>query len=184
MIDRNEALILLNKYLKKRDLIRYSLAVEAILKDTANKLHKDEELWSVTGLLHNLDYEYTFNEPEKRGSISSQLLEGLIPKDGLNAILANNYMHTGYTPTTSLDKAIIAASAISDFVFSVVEETPTKKLFEVDLKLLNTKFNDPYFSDRNVKNKINLCVDFGIDLKSFFVISINSLKKISDSIDM
>jgi predicted hydrolase (HD superfamily) len=184
MINRNEALVLLNKYLKNRDLIRYSLAVEAILKDTANKLHKDEELWSVSGLLHNLDYEYTFHEPEKRGSISSQILDGLLPKDGINAILANNYMHTGYTPTTSLDKAIISASAISDFIFSVVEVTPNKKLFEVDLKLLNSKFNDPHFFNKNVKKKINLCVDFGIDLKSFFIISINSLKKISESLGL
>ena len=182
MINRNEALVLLNKYIKKKDFIRHSLAVEAILRDIANKLHKDEELWSVTGLLHNLDYEYTLHEPEKRGSISSQLLQGLIPKDGLNAILANNYVHTGYTPTTSLDKAIIAASAFSDFIFSVVKDTQTKRIFEVDLKLLDTKFNDSHFSDKNIKKKINLCVDFGIDLKSFFLISLNSLKKTSDSL--
>lgn len=184
MINRDEAFVLLNKYLKKKDFIRNSLSVEAILKEIATKLHKDEELWSVTGLLHNLDYEFTQNEPEKRGSMSLQILEGLIPKDGLNAILANNYIYTGYTPTTSLDKAIIAASAFSDFIFSVVKETPTKKLFEVDLKLLDLKFNDSHFSNRNIKKKINLCIDFGVDLKSFLLISLNSLKKTSDSLGL
>jgi predicted hydrolase (HD superfamily) len=184
MINRNEALVLLQKYLKKKDLMRYSFAVEAILSESAKRLRKDEELWSVTGLLHNLDYEYTSHELEKRGNISAQLLDGILPKDGINAIMANNYKHTGYTPTTSLDKAVIAAGAISDFIFSVIKLTPTNKLFEVDLKLLNEKFNDPQFSDKNIKNKINLCVDFGIDLKSFFIISINSLKQISDSLEL
>ena len=80
MLDRNEAFILIKKYLRNRNSIRISLAAEAILKELAKKLYKNEELWGLTGLLHNIDYEYTLNDPEKRGVISSQILDGLLPK--------------------------------------------------------------------------------------------------------
>lgn len=182
MLNRNEALVLIKKYLKNRNSIRISLAVEAILKELAKKLYKNEELWGLTGLLHNIDYEFTLNDPEKRGIISAQILEGLLPKNGLNAIMANNYMHTGYTPTTSFDKALIATSAVSDFIFSVVAATPSKKLFEVDLNMVKCKFNNTGFIDKNIKNKIKLCIDFGMDLKSFLTLSLNTLKKISDDL--
>ena len=104
MINRDEAFVILKKYLKDPDNIKYSLAVEAVLKELARILYRDEELWSLTGLLHNLDYEYTRGELEKRGNLSSQLLGGLLPENAVNAIRANNYMHTDYIPTTSLDK--------------------------------------------------------------------------------
>ncbi len=182
MLNRSEAFILIKKYLRDRNSIRSSLAVEAILKELAKKLYKNEELWGLTGLLHNIDYEYTLNDPEKRGIISAQILEGLLPKDGINAIMANNYMHTGYTPTTSFDKALIATNAVSNFIFSVVAKTPSKKLFEVDLKMVKSKFNNTNFIDKNIRNKIKLCIDFGIDLKSFLTISLTTLKKIADDL--
>ncbi len=184
MIVRNEGLILIKKYLRDRNSIRISLAVECILKELARRLHKDEELWSLTGLLHNLDYEYTVNDLEKRGSIASQLLDGLLPKNSVNAIMANNYKHTGYTPTTSLDKAMIASNAVANFILSVVNITPSRKLLEVDLNMLKSKFNDTSFTNKNLRNRINLCVDFGLDLNLFLLISLNSLKQIADNLKL
>ena len=142
MLNRDQGLILVKKYLKSRNSIRVSLAVECILREIAKKLYKDEELWSLTGLLHNIDYEYTVNNLEKRGSIAAQILDGLLPKTGVNAIMSNNYKHTGYIPTTSLDKAIIASNAVADFILSVVNTTPSQKLFEVDINMLKSRFND------------------------------------------
>ena len=138
MISREEAFLLLKKYLRDEDNIRYSLAVEAVLREIANRLDRDEELWGLTGLLHNLDYEYTITEPEKRGSLSAQLLEDLIPEPGVNAIKANNYMHTDYIPITSLDKSLIAVDAAIGLIVATVHSIPSKKL----LKFLSTFFDE------------------------------------------
>jgi len=117
MINREEAFALLKKYLSRNDkMMKHSLAVEAIMKEMAGRLDKDAELWSLTGLLHDLDYEYTQKELEKHANLSAQILEGLLPERGVNAIKAHNYMHTDYIPTTSLDKALIAADAFSGLV--------------------------------------------------------------------
>ena len=90
MINREEAFVLLKRYLKDADSFKFSLSVEAVLKKLAKILHRDKELWALTGLLHNLDYEYTARELENRGTISAQLLDGLLPDSVVNAIKANN----------------------------------------------------------------------------------------------
>jgi len=184
MISREEAFSLLKKYLRDDKLIKHSLAVEAIMKEMGRKLGKDEELWGITGLLHDLDYEYTQGEPEKHAKISAQILTGLIPDDALNAIKAHNYMHTDYTPTTSIDKLLIASDAISGLIVAVALVMPSKKLAEVRPETLKNKFNDRSFATGCNRIRIELCLDAGIGVEEFLSISLNVLKQIAGTLDL
>jgi predicted hydrolase (HD superfamily) len=184
MINREEAFVLLKKYLKEPGSIKYSLAVEAVLREVAKILYRDEELWSLTGLLHNIDYEYTRGELEKRGTLSAQLLEDLLPENGVNAIKANNYTHTDYIPTTSLDKSLIATDAICRLIIATALSTPSKQLSEVDLNMLISKYKDPSFASKISRHRIELCIDLGIELKSFLTLSLVTIKSISDKLDL
>ena len=74
MLSRNEGLTLLKKYLRNENLRKHSFAVEAILREIACRLQKDEELWALTGLLHDLDYEYTKENPEKHATTTAEFL--------------------------------------------------------------------------------------------------------------
>ena len=87
---------MVKKYLKGDKLTKHSLKVEAILVKMAREIDADEKLWGLTRLLHDLDYEYMQGNSEKHANVSAEILEGLIPKDAVNAIKANNYMHRGY----------------------------------------------------------------------------------------
>lgn len=184
MINREEAIKLLKKYLKEEENISYSFAVEAIMKEMAKRLDRDEELWGLTGLLHNLDYEYTLSEPEKRGSLSAQLLEDLLPERCVNAIKANNYMHTDYIPTTSLDKSLIAVDTATGLVIYTVRSMPSKKLAEIDLETLMNKFYDSSFAAKYNRNKIQLCADIGIELGAFLELMLDALKPLSDKLNL
>ena len=179
MINREEAFVLLKKYLRNEDNIRHSLAVEAILKVMAKMLDRNEELWGLTGLLHNLDYEYTINAPEKRGIFSAQILEDLLPESCVNAIKANNYMHTDYIPTTSLDKSLIAVDATTGLIRTTADSMPSKKLAEVNLESLMDKYNDSSFAQAVNRHKIQLCVDIGLELKTFLGLCLDTLKQMS-----
>ena len=184
MIDRDEAFALLEKYLKNDKLIKHSLAVEAILVKMARKLDDDETLWGLAGLLHDLDYEYTQGEPENHANVSAQILDGLLPKSGVNAIKAHNYMHTNYAPTTLLDKALIAADAISGLIVATALVMPTKKLSEVEPKTLLNKFKDKSFARGCSRSRIELCLDAGISKEMFFELSLSALKEISDKLGL
>jgi putative nucleotidyltransferase with HDIG domain len=75
MIQRDEALTLLKEYLKNDNLVKHSLAVEAIMTALAKHLSENSEVWGLTGLLHDIDYEYTKDDPTKhRGSSQKVVL--------------------------------------------------------------------------------------------------------------
>jgi len=182
MIDRQQAFILIKKYLKDKDNIRIALAVEAVLKKMAELLEKDEELWGITGLLHNLDYEYCAGDPEQRGVLSSQLIDGLLLENAVNAIKANNYMHTDYIPITSLDKSLIASVTAAGLISSIVRTTESKKISDVDLAQVVIKFNDSGFVLRYNRSRILLCEDIGMQLEFFLNLCLEEMKKISDEL--
>lgn len=182
MINREEAIILIKRFINDKELISNSFAVEAILKELAKILKKDELLWSLTGLLYNLDYEYTKNELNKRGILSSKLLNGLLPEDAIKAIMSNNYTHTNIIPTTTLDKALISSDAVKDIIFIVAQSIPSKKLNDVNIDTLYNKFIDNKFAINVNRNKIKLCNDFGIELENFLKISLDTLKQLSEKL--
>jgi putative nucleotidyltransferase with HDIG domain len=183
-MNRNEAYTLLKQYLKDSKLIKHSLAVEAIMRGIAQYIDEDVELWGKVGLLHDLDYEYTEGQPEKHANISADILAGMIPEKGINAIKAHNYVHTDYIPTTSIDKALLSADAISGLIIATALIIPTKKINDVKVDSLINKYNDKSFAKGCNRNKINLCLDIGIKLNEFISLSLNSLKEISKELDL
>jgi putative nucleotidyltransferase with HDIG domain len=184
MLDRDQGFELLKKYLKNENLIKHSLAVEAILKKMANRLREDEELWGLTGLLHDLDYDYTKENPEKHATISTDILEGMVPADISKAIKSHNYQHTSQVPETVLDKSLIAADAVSGLIIATALVMPTKKLSDVELKSLINKFKDNSFARGCNRKKIELCEDVGLNLQEFLGLSLDALKNIADELDL
>jgi predicted hydrolase (HD superfamily) len=136
------------------------------------------------GLLHDLDYEYTEGHPEKHSKISADILDGLIPEKGINAIKSHNFLYTGNIPTNSIDKALLAADAVSGLIIATALIIPSKKINDVRIETLLKKFNDKSFAKGCDRNKINLCQDIGIDLKDFLFLSLNALIEISDELDL
>jgi predicted hydrolase (HD superfamily) len=184
MISREEALVLINKYLKNKNNIKISLSTEAILKKIAQNLNEDEELWSLTGLLFNIDYEYTENDKQNRGILSSQILGDLLPEDGINAIKANNYINTDILPVAPLDKALISSESAIKLVIDASKSISSKKVTDVDIDVLIEKFKDSYFTSDNSKSRIKLCIDNGFEIEEFLNLVLDSIKDIAEIIGL
>ena len=165
MLSRDEGLKLLKKYLKSENLIKHSFAVEAILKEMARHLNEDEDLWALTGLIHDLDY-------------------GIIEDEIIEAILAHNYQHTQQVPETSLDKSLIAADALSGLIIAAALVMPSKSIHEVKLSTLIDKFKDKSFAAKCDRKRIQLCEDVDIPLNDFLQMSLIALQNISNELGL
>jgi len=182
MISRDEAITLIKKYLKQEENIKHALCLEIILREMAKRLNRDINQWGLTGLLHNIDYEYCQGDPAKIGMLSSQILEGLLPEKSVNAIKANNYMHTDVIPITTLDKSIIASDAIIKLITKSTYKMPSKKINELEINTLTNNFYDEKFAPRISRSRIKLCEDIGIETKTYLSFVLTILKNHAERI--
>jgi putative nucleotidyltransferase with HDIG domain len=181
MIDRNEALSMLNKYAKNNLLLlKRSLAIEQIMKTLSHQFDEDEQVWSLTALLHDLDHEYTQRNPENHTLITSELLEGLVPQELIDAIKSHNYVHTGVIPTNMLDKALLASDAVVELIFALSKDNPIENITTEEL--IST-YQNPEMDATYPKHWLLLCSDLNINLKDFFSLSLKSIKEITPTLE-
>jgi len=74
-MNRPEATEYLKSKLKNKNLIKHSLTVESCMEKLAKKFGEDTEIWGLTGLLHNLDYENTKDDFSKHGFVTTEVLK-------------------------------------------------------------------------------------------------------------
>jgi len=175
-----EALREIRKNISNDKIVLHVIAVAKIMKALARCLGKDEELWEVTGLLHDVDYEKTKDEPSRHGLEAEKMLEGRVPPEVIKAIKAHNYENTGALPEGDMEKALIAADAVSGLVIATALVMPNKRLAEVSVNTLKKKFKQKDFARNVNREKIMFCEQIGLSLDEFLELSLRSLSEISD----
>ena len=125
MISRDEALALLAENHVQAGLLQHSIASEAVMRALAREFCEDEELWGLTGLLHDVDYPATEATPEKHGLEGARLLEGKLPEEALTAIRAHNGEMTGCAPQTRFDFALRCGETITGLISAAALMRPT-----------------------------------------------------------
>ncbi len=106
-MNREEALAIVKKFVKNQNLINHMLAVEAAMQFYAEQLGQDVELWRITGLLHDFDWEIhpTLEEHPQAGIPILQAYN--VPEEIIRAILSHAD-HTGVPRQTLMEKALYA----------------------------------------------------------------------------
>ena len=111
---RDEAYALLTEWVESESLRRHMLAVEAALRAYARYYGEDEELWGITGLLHDLDYErHPDMDDQVNGHPRTELRlfrERNYPEELIHATEAHATF-LGVPRESKLDKALLACDA-------------------------------------------------------------------------
>ncbi|MHB9090974.1 MAG: HDIG domain-containing metalloprotein, partial [Chloroflexota bacterium] len=146
MPSREEALALVEANITNRNLIKHSLAVEAIMRGLAAELSEDVTLWGTVGLLHDVDYDQTAKEPSQHTLVGSRMLANLgMREDIVRAVLVHNEMH-GIPRESTMDKALYCADALSGLVTAAALIRPEKKLAPVTLEFIMRRFGEKSFA--------------------------------------
>lgn len=153
MKTRQEALELLNKYIESDSLKAHCFAVEGAMRQYAEILDEDVELWGITGLLHDLDFEkYPETHPLKGADI---IEEAGYPREMVEAIKAHNDA-LEIPRETKLAKTLFAVDGLSSFVIAYVLVRPDNSFDDIQIKSIKKKLKDKAFArgvDRDMVNK-------------------------------
>jgi putative nucleotidyltransferase with HDIG domain len=182
LITREEALELVDTHLKKKNLVKHVLAVEAIMRALAPRYGGDPEVWGMAGLLHDLDYETTFEEPDRHGCVTMDLLEEVdIPERVRHAILA----HCDKAQRdTEMDRAIYAADPVTGLIVASALMHPSKRLAETDAGFVGKRFKEKRFAAGADREAIASCSELGLDLHEFLEISLEAMRSISKELGL
>ncbi|MBA7494245.1 hypothetical protein ES702_04820 [subsurface metagenome] len=184
VLTREEALSLVKKNVSKRNIVYHMIAVEAIVRSLARYFGEDKDLWGLTGLLHDIDYEKIGDAWEKHGVLAEEILKGMVPEEVIRAIKAHNFERTQVMPETKMEKALIACDAISGLLVACALVMPSKKLAEVKVKTVKKKFKDKDFARGADRERMLFCEKIGVPREKFFEIALDGLKKYAAEIGL
>jgi putative nucleotidyltransferase with HDIG domain len=143
-ISRDRAWDTLTRYTKSEALLRHALAVEAAVRAYARKFGEDEELWGVTALLHDFDYEIhpTLDKHPQDGA--PILRDEGYPEVVIEGILSHAE-HLAMPRDTPLKKTLFACDELCGFIHACGLVRPDG-ITTLEPKSVKKKLKQPSFA--------------------------------------
>lgn len=156
MPNREESIILLEKYIKNPSLLNHSKMVAHAMESYAKKfaLKSDEiDIWWSAGLLHDLDWEQYPDEHPNYACKNILTSEGY-PEVVINAIKAHAPERTGKQPESLIERCLFACDEICGFINAVSLIKPDR-FKSIEVKSITKRLNEPRFAANVSREDIN-----------------------------
>jgi putative nucleotidyltransferase with HDIG domain len=176
-MDRVDAFALVAERIPQRNLVHHCVAAECIMEALARRLGlPDGEVarWGLAGLLHDLDYAETADDPGRHGLVSAGLLEGVVDDEVLHAVLA----HADKAPRESdMDRALYAADPTTGFIVAAALVRPDKDLRAVEVRSLLKRWKEKAFARGASREQMDTCSDIGLTRDEFLALSLAAMQE-------
>lgn len=183
-MDRTEALALVREMIPNKNLVNHCVATEVIMETLARHFGLSEDdvaRWALAGLLHDLDYAETAEDPERHGALTAEMLAGKIDDEMLHAILA----HANKVARESLmDKALYAADPTTGFIVAAALVRPDKALANVEVRSLLKRWKEKAFARGANREQMAACEELGMTREEFLSLSLASMQARADEIGL
>jgi len=180
-MDRNTALQLVREKVRQENLIKHILAVEAVMRRLAEHFNEDPDRWGIVGLLHDLDYSETMNNPDRHTHLTEEWLRDYSEIDGdmIHAI----HCHADHAECRSvLDWSLYATDPTTGLITAAVLMHPSRKLAQLQVKSIKKRFKDKRFAAGARRDAIAKCDELGLDLGEFLDLALQGMCRISDEL--
>jgi putative nucleotidyltransferase with HDIG domain len=183
-MEREKALQIVNQYVKNQGLINHMLSVEAAMRFYAIKENADVDLWGVTGLLHDFDWEI-HPTPEQHPVEGAPLLRDLgVPDEIIRAILSHGSL-AGYPRETRMEKALYACDEITGLIIAVALVRPSRSLYDLEASSVKKKWKDKAFAAGTNREEMEEgAAEFGIPLWEHVDNVIHAMRKIAGTLNL
>lgn len=197
MISRENAISLIEKHVKNRNIIKHMYAAEALMgavytilksKGSSNKeLGGTKEEWMLAGLLHDGDYCDKVPVDMQGVQIALWAKEAgfEIPENVSYAMASHNRENTSIEPKSLMDWALFIGDSLTGLIVATTLVTPSKSLSDVTAESILKKFKQRSFAAGTRRRDILLCQEkLGISLEEFVDISLKSMQKVSKDLGL
>lgn len=184
VLDRQSAWDLLCEYTKSDSLRKHALGVEAAMRAMADKYAGDPEVWGITGLLHDFDYEkYPTAEDHPYKGVA--ILKDLgYPQEILDAIMGHAE-YTGVERKTLMAKSLFAVDELVGFVFAVTYVRPSKAVRDVVPKSIRKKLKQKSFAASVNRDDIVMGIlELELDENEHFQFVIDALAGVAEEVGL
>jgi putative nucleotidyltransferase with HDIG domain len=180
---RDQAWETLTKHTQSEALRRHALAVEAAVGAYARKFGEDEELWRVTALLHDFDYEMhpTLDKHPQDGA--PILREEGYPEEVVEGVLSHAE-HLGLPRDTPMKKTLFACDELAGFVHACGLVRPDG-IETLEPKSVRKKLKQPSFaSGVNRDDVVKGAEELGVDLNDHIAFVTEAMRPIAGELGL
>ena len=180
---RAEAWELVCEWIQSDSLRKHVLAVEAAMRAYARRFGGDEELWGVTALVHDLDFERfpDMDDPVNgHPRTALRLLRELnYPPDVIQAV-AGHAPYLGIPRQTVMDGALYAVDELTGLIMAVAYVRPSKDIRDVEVKSVQKKWRDKLFAAAVNRADIEAgAAELGLDVWEHVGVALEAMKEIA-----
>jgi len=184
-IARDQAFARLQEHVSNEKTIIHCLASEAVMRALALRLGEDQDRWGLTGLLHDIDVEFTNADPTVHALKAEELLADFaLDSEMIDAIRMHNDDATGIPRSTTFQHALAAGETITGLIYATTLVYPDKKIASVKYKSVRKRMKEKAFAASVNRDHILECEKIGIPLDEFIQLSVDAMKEISEDIGL
>lgn len=148
------------------------------MRRLAEHLGEDEELFGLAGLLHDIDYDETFDKPNEHSLKGARFLEEKgLDADLVYAVKVHNEVH-GLPRKSLLDRALYASDPLTGLIVAAALIHPKKKLSAIDGGFVMNRFQESSFAKGANREQIRSCEELGLGLNEFIVLGLEAMQGI------
>lgn len=175
-MSREEAYGLVKQEIKQKNLIKHCIAVEVVMARLAKYFGKSEEKWALAGLLHDIDYDQTADDPKRHSLIGAQFLEEKgLDSEIVYAVKVHNEVH-GLPRKSLMDKALHASDPLTGLIVASALIHPDKKLNSIDADFVLNRFKEKNFAKGASREQIGRCTEMDLNLAEFIQLGLEAMQ--------
>ena len=181
---REDAWELVCEWIAADSLRKHVLGVEAAMRSYARRESEDAELWGITGLVHDLDYE---RYPDPETGHPRMALEELrrlgYPEELLDAV-AGHAEYLNVPRTTPLAKTLFAVDELSGFISACALVRPTG-IDGLKPKSVRKKLKQPSFAAKVDREQIRRGIEeLGVDESEHIQLIVDAMAERADELGL
>jgi putative nucleotidyltransferase with HDIG domain len=181
---RDEAWALVEEWVQSESLRKHLLGVEAAMRAYARQWDEDEELYAVTGLLHDLDYERYPDLDTGHPRKALELFDEVgYPRELIDAV-AGHATFLGVPRETRMAKTLYAVDELSGFVAACALVRPNG-IEGLTPKSVKKKLKQPSFAAGVNREEVREgAAELGVDFDEHVAFVIAAMEERSDELGL